>query len=57
MQRTKKNFTSKELRDTYNKPDKFWNTVKNLYSKKSKSSKPTTTFCTIDNKMLHQATI
>ena len=48
----KKNFISKELRDTSNKPDKFWNTVNKLYPTKSKSSKLTTTFCTIDNKML-----
>ena len=27
IQRTKKNFISKELRDTSNKPNKFWNTV------------------------------
>ena len=52
IQRTKKNFISKELRDTSNKPDKFWNTVKKLYPLKSKSSKLTTTFRTIDNKML-----
>ena len=52
IQRTKKNFISKELRDTSNKPDKFWNTVKKLYPTKSKSSKLTTTFRTIDNKML-----
>ena len=25
-----KNFISKELRDTSNKPDKFWNTIKNF---------------------------
>ena len=47
-----KNFISKELRDTSNKPKKFWNTVKKLYPLKSKSSKLTTTFRTIDNKML-----
>ena len=52
IQRTKKNFISKELRDTSNKPDKFWNTVKKLYPTKSKSSKLMTTFHTIDNKML-----
>ena len=52
IQRTKKNFISKELRDTSNKPNKFWNTVKKLNPTKSKSSKRTTTFHTIDNKML-----
>ena len=52
IQRTKKNFISKELRDTSNKPDIFWNTVKKLYPTKSKSSKLTTTFRIIDNKML-----
>ena len=52
IQRTKKNFISKELRDTSNKPDKFCNTVKKLYPTKSKSSKLTSTFRTIDNKML-----
>ena len=52
IQRTKKNFISKELRDTSNKPDKFWNTVEKLYPSKSKFSKLTTTFRTIDNKML-----
>ena len=52
IQRTKKNVISKELRDTSNKPDKFWNTFKKLYSKKSKFSKFTTTFRTIDSKML-----
>ena len=52
IQRTKKNFIPKELRDTSNKPDKFWNTVKKLYPTKSKSSKLTTTLGTIDNKKL-----
>ena len=47
----KKNFISKELRGTSNKPDKFWNTVIKLYSTKSKSLKFTTTFHTIDKKM------
>ena len=52
IQRSQKNFISEELRDTSNKPDKFWNTVKKLHPTKSRSSKRTTTFCTIDNKML-----
>ena len=52
IQRTKKNVISKELRDPSNKPDKFWNTVKKLYPSKSKSSKLTTIFRTIDNKNL-----
>ena len=52
IQRTKKNFIYEELRDTSNKPDKIWNTVKKLDPTKSKSPKLTTTFCTIDNKML-----
>ena len=30
IQRTEKNFISKELRINSNKPDKFWNTVKNF---------------------------
>ena len=32
----KKNFISKELRDTSNKPDKFWNTVKKILLHKVK---------------------
>ena len=52
IQRTKNNFISKELRDTSNKPDKFWNTLKKLYPTKSKSSKLMTSFRTIDNKIL-----
>ena len=52
IQRTKRNFIFKELRDTSNKPDKFWNTIKKLYPTKSKSSKLMTTFHTIDDKIL-----
>ena len=52
IQRTEKNFISKELRGTSNKPDKFQNTVKKLYPTKSKSLKFTTTFRTIDKKLL-----
>ena len=54
IQRTKKTFTSKELRDNSNKPYKFWNTVNKLYPTKLKSSKLKTTFRTTDNKMLNE---
>ena len=51
-----KKFYLKELRDTFNKPDKFWNTVKKTWPHKVKilwGKKLRTTFCTIDNKLLN----
>ena len=53
--KNQKKFYLKELRDTFNKPDKFWNTVKKTWPHKVKilwGKKLTTTFCTINNKLL-----